>query len=422
MNIAGKIFAMLIWLGGLALAGSAVLALTASRVGEHKSSTYGNAYTQFQNSWGGEISILPPEFGLLRTYTVAEYNKDSKTYEDVEKTERIPLIPKSIKIDSVVNYGEQKRDLLIFNAFEAQNTETYVIANTTEYSGALLTKVTKPTNANLMYEYRISIPSAGDLVIRPVMDQSIPLLPALNKGQQVEIIITYTTKGMDIFKYNLSAFQNSVIEGLQANVKLNTKEFEIYRFGLPHTTDLTPTGATIQFNVDDFSTTQDLGITFISKQRYLDQIQSLMNYSPISLALFLVVIFFFSQIYAIKFNPFHYLFLAMIDVFYFLFVAYLVRFFGIVPTFGISIVLTAAMFFLYCPNVFGWRFAIRVTGVYLFLLTVIFSLIFMMPIFRGLLFVILIFLVFMSIMSFVSRSDISKWPILGEGSPVQAGD
>ena len=422
MNTAGKIFAMLVWLGALAVAGSVVLALTAARVGEHKSSTYGNAYTQFQNSWGGEISILPPEFGLLRTYTVSVYNKDSKVYEDVEKTERIPLIPKSIKIDSVVNYGEQERDLLIFNAFEAQNTETYVIANTTEYAGELLTKMTKPVNANLMYDYRISIPSQGNAVIRPVMDQSVSLVPTLDKGQQVEIILTYTTKGMDIFKYNLSAFQNSVIEGLQASVKLNTKEFDIYRFGLPHTTEFTPNGATIQFNVDDFSTTQDLGITFISKQRYLDQIQSLMNYSPISLILFLVVIFFFSQIYAIKFNPFHYLFLAMIDVFYYLFVAYLVRFFGIVPTFGIAIVLTAAMFFLYCPNVFGWRFAMRVAGVYLFLLTVVFSLIFMMPIFRGLLFVILIFLVFMSIMSFVSRSDISKWPILSQGVPPQAAD
>lgn len=112
----------------------------------------------------------------------------------------------------------------------------------------------------------------------------------------------------------------------------------------------------------------------------------------------------------------------MIDVFYYLFVAYLVRFFAIVPTFGIAIVLTAAMFFLYCPNVFGWHFAIRITGVYLFLLTVVFSLIFMMPIFRGLLFVILIFLVFMSIMSFVSRSDISKWPILSQGAPTQAAD
>lgn len=422
MNSTTRIFAMLVWLGMLAVAGSLVLTLTAARVGEHKSSTYGNAYTQFQSSWGGEISILPPQFGILRSYTVSEYNKDSKQYEDLPRTEQLALIPKSIKIDSNVNYGEQERDLLIFNAFEAQNTETYVVVNTTDYSGELRIEVAKPVNANLMYDYRIKLPSEGDLILRPVIGKSILLLPEFAQGEQVEVLITYTTKGMDIFKYNLSAFQDSVIEGLQATVKLNTNEFEIYRFGLPHTIDSTSTGPIIRFNVDDFSTTQDLGITFISKQRYLDQIQSLMNYSPISLVLFLVVIFFFSQIYAIKFNPFHYLFLAMIDVFYFLFVAYLVRFFGIVPTFGISILLTAAMFFLYCPNVFGWRFAIRITGVYLFLLTVIFSLIFMMPIFRGLLFVILIFLVFMSIMSFVSRSDISKWPILSEGSPAQAGD
>ncbi|HET9911518.1 MAG TPA: hypothetical protein VFQ13_06490 [Anaerolineales bacterium] len=420
MNTAGKIFAMLVWLGVLAVAGSFILALTAARVGEHKSSTYGNAYNQFQSSWGGEISISPPEYAILRRYTVSQYNKDAKAYEDVEKEERLPLIPKSIKIDSVVNYGEQERDLLIFNAFEAQNTETYVVANTTDYSGGLLMRVTKPKNANLMYDYRIVLPN--DQIIRPVMQKEILLSSEMAKGGQVEIVVTYTTKGMDIFKYNLSAFQDSVIEGLQANIKLNTNEFEIYRFGLPHTTDITPTGATIQFDVDDFSTTQDLGVTFISKQRYLDQIQSLLNYSPMSLILFLVVIFFFSQIYAIKFNAFHYLFLAMIDVFYYLFVAYLVRFFGIIPTFGISIALTAAMFFLYCPNVFGWRFAIRVAGVYLFLLTVIFSLIFLMPIFRGLLFVVLIFVVFMSIMSFVSRSDISKWPIMSEGVPVQAGD
>ncbi|MGZ9235052.1 MAG: hypothetical protein ACXW4E_05960 [Anaerolineales bacterium] len=422
MNTTGKIFAMLVWLGALAVAGSAVLALTASRVGEHKSSTYGSAYTQFQSSWGGEIAVRPPVFGLWRTYTVSEYNKDSKKYEDVEKNEWLPLVSRSIKIDSIVNYGEQERDLLIFNAFEAQNTETHIVANTTDYSGELFVKVTKPENANLIYDYTIVLPSQSDLVIRPIMDKEFLLLPKMEPGEQIEIVLTYATKGMDIFKYNLSEFQNSVIEELQANVRLNTNEFEIYRFGLPHTTDITPTGATVQFNVDDFSTTQDLGITFISKQRYLDQIQSLMNYSPMSLVLFLVVIFFFSQIYATKFNPFHYLFLAMINVFYFLFVAYLVRFFGIVPTFGISIVLTAAMFFLYCPNVFGWPFAIRIAGTYLFLLTVVFSLIFMMPIFRGLLFVILIFLVFMSIMSFVSRSDISKWPILSEGSSVQAGD
>ena len=414
MNASARIFGMLVWLGGLAIAGSIILAFTAARVGEHKSSTYGNAYAQFQSSWGGEISITPPRFGIWRTYTVSEYNKDSKIYENVEKNEWLPLIPKSIKIDSKVDYGEQERDLLIFNAFEAQNKETHTILNTTDYSGDLYMKVIKPENANLMYDYKVMLPSKDDLVINPIMGEEFLLLPAMKPGEQIDVILTYATKGMDIFKYNLSEYQNNIIGGLQANVELNTDEFEVYRFGLPHTTRSTPTGAVIQFNVDDFSTTQDMGITFASKQRYLDQIQSLMNYSPISLALFLIVVFVFSQIFAVKFNAFHYLFLGMIDVFYYLFVAYLIRFFGIIPTFGISIALTAAMFFLYVPNVFGRQFAFRVVGVYLSLLTAIFSLIFLIPIFQGLLFVVLIFVIFMSIMVFVGRSDISKWPIVSE--------
>jgi hypothetical protein len=414
MKAGSRIFGMLVWLGGLAVAGTAVLAVTAARVGEHKSSTYGNAYVQFQDSWGGEIGIVPPAFSLLRTYTETRYNSDAEQYEEVELSESFPLVPKSITIDSTVDYGEQERDLLIFNAFEAQNTETYVVPNKTAYSGQLLVKLTKPENANFMYDYKIVLPSQNNLIIRPEMDQSLVLAPDLPPGEQVEVVLTYTTKGMDIFKYKLSAYQNTVVENLQAQLQLNTDEFEVYRFGLPHEIQMTSTGADVQFDVGDFSTTQDLGVTFISKQRYLDQIQSLMNYSPISLALFLVVLFFFSQIYAVRFNAFHYLFLAMIDVFYFLFVAYLIRYFGIFPTFGISIALTAAMFFLYCPNVFGWRFAMRIAGVYLFLLTVIFSLIFMMPIFRGLLFVILVFAVFLSLMIFISRSDLSKWPIVSE--------
>lgn len=412
MSASTRIFGMLVWLGGLIVAGAIILAVTAARVGEHKSSTYGNAYQQFQNSWGGEIGIIPPTFTLQRTYTEQVYNKDAEVYEDVVRTETYPLVPKTIEINSSVNYGEQELDLLIFNAFEAHNTETYTIVNKTQHTGDLLIKVSKPENANLMYDYTIRIPAQDDLTLQPVMDASQVLMTKFPPGAEAEIIITYATKGMDVFKYNLSAYQNNVIERIKAHVVINVDEFGIYRFGLPHNTELTRDGATVDFDVENFSTTQDLGITFLAKQRYLDSIQSLISYAPMSLAFFLAVIFFFSQIFAVKFNAFHYLFLGMINLFYFLFVAYLIRFFGVVPTFGISIVLTAAMFFLYAPNVFGKWFAYRVVGVYLFLLTVVFSLIFLMPIFRGLLFVTLVFLIFMSIMIFVSRSDISKWQIV----------
>lgn len=412
MNAPTRIFGMLVWLGGLFAAGVVILMLTASRVGEHRSSTYGYAYYLFQEGWGGEIGIVPPVFSLERTYTETQYNKDAKQYEEVRKTERFNLVPKSIKIDTTLDYAEKIRSLLVFNAFEVHNQETYTIFNTAQYAGELQVKVTKPENANLLYDYTIAIPSQGNLVVRPVMDGTVALLPVLEPGQELDVVITYSTKGMDIYKYNLSAYQNNVIQGLTADIKLNTKNYAIYREGIPHTETPTADGASLRFDVKDFSTTQDMGVAFLERQRYLDQIQSLMSYSPVSLALFLVVVFMFSQIFAVKFNPFHYLFLGMINVFYYLFVAYLIRFFGIVPTFAISIALTAAMFLLYAPNVFGKFFAYRVVGVYLFLLTVVFSLIFLVPIFQGLLFVVLIFVIFMSIMVFVARSDISKWPIV----------
>lgn len=415
MKVSTRIFGILIWLGGLAVAGSIILALTASRVGEHKSSTYGYAYYLFQEGWGGEIGIVPPEFSLQRNYTESQFNKDAGQYEEIKKAERFTLVPQSISIQTKLNYEEKVRSLLTFNAFEVHNEETYTLVNTSDYAGELQVKITKPENANLLYDYTITIPSRGNMVIRPVMGQSVILLPALSVGEQVEAIITYSTKGMDIYKYNLSAYQNNVVQMLDANLELNTQDYNIYREGLPHTEEFSSDGsASLQFAVNDFSTTQDLGVAFLEKQMYLDQIQRLMSYSPMSLALFLLVIFIFSQIFAVKFNAFHYLFLGMIDVFYYLFVAYLIRFFGIVPTFGISIVLTAAMFLLYAPNVFGKWFAFRVVGVYLSLLTVIFSLIFLVPIFQGILFVVLIFVIFMSIMVFVGRSDISKWPIVNE--------
>ena len=94
MKASARIFVILIWLGALILAGSILLELTAARVGEHKSSTYGFAYFQFQEGWGREIGIIPPEFMLQRNYTVSEYNNAAEQYEPVVRLpgrRRVPV-------------------------------------------------------------------------------------------------------------------------------------------------------------------------------------------------------------------------------------------------------------------------------------------------------------------------------------------
>ncbi|NUM78551.1 hypothetical protein HUU40_29675 [candidate division KSB1 bacterium] len=412
MNTSGRIFGLLVWMGGIAVTGAIALMIAASRIGEHKSSTYGYAYHQFQKSWGGEIEILPPEFFLERNFAATVFDSVTKKDKLITRTERVALIPEAIKIDSRVHYDEKNIGFLKFNAFNTVCVETYKLRNQTGYSGKLLIDLKTARNANIMYDYEISLPQYEMAEYQPQMNKSLLLLPEFKIQQELDVVVTYSTKGMDVFKYNLSEYRNYVINELHANFDLNTRDFEVYRFGIPHEIESTAKGARIKFRVDDFATTQDLGVVFESRQIYLDQVQDMVSYAPLSLALFMLVVFVFSQIRAVRFHSFHYLFLASIHVFYFLFVAYLTRFFDIRTTLGIAVVLTAMMFLCYCPRVLGWRFAGRVAGPYLFLLTIVYSTIFLLPIFRGLSFVLLLFLIFMSLMIAISRSNISEWQIV----------
>ncbi|MBN1270178.1 MAG: hypothetical protein JXB04_11365 [Kiritimatiellae bacterium] len=411
MTTGSRVVSMLLWLSALALASVVAISLASSRVGEHRSSTYGAAYSRFEHSWGGEIGIPPARFFLDRTFMEEVFDSEARRFRKVEKTERIPLVPESIAIAAKVDYGEQKQGWLKFNAFEAESEDTYVVGNGTEYAGKLLIEAPKPSGAKLMHGYRIELPGQEAPVVRP-SKKARTLVADFAPGKTTTVVIRYATKGMDVLKYNLSDYADNVIEDLSAVLDVNTTDFDVYRFGLPHAKSVAGDGARIEFNLKDFATTQDLGITFLSRQLYLDQVQSLMGYAPLSPILFLLVIFFLSQVKNIRFNALHYAFIMIINVFYFLFVAYLVRFVGVWMTFTIAAALTAGMFFAYCPGVLGWRFATRVAGVYLFLLTVVFSLIFLMPIFRGLLFLTLIFVILMSLMVRIGRSDISRWPVV----------
>ncbi|MDO8587596.1 MAG: hypothetical protein Q7T82_11210 [Armatimonadota bacterium] len=405
-----RILGMLVWLGALVVVGLIVLSLAGSRIGEHKSSTYGEAYTRFLDSWGGEIGIVPPRFKLVRTVPVRQFNAAAKRYEIAQKSERTEIIPDAVTLHASLDYGEQYINWLTFNAFQATGSDTYTVRNGTGKSGKLVAEFGQPENANLVYDHRVIVPPTGRL-LRPAKGTPLVLDVDFRPGRRLKVVEVYKTKGMDVFKYNLSAYQPVTVDHLHARIRVNTRDFELYRFGLPHTITATREGAVVESDMRDFSTAQDLGVEFASKQMYLDQVKALVDISPLPLVLFLLVVFIFSQVMSVRFNAFHYLFVAAINVFYFLFVAYLIRFFGVWTTFGISTLLMIIMFLVYCPKVFGWRFA-RIVGVYLLALTVVYSLIFLMPIFRGLMLIALLFAVFVSIMIAVSRSDISKWMVV----------
>ncbi|MDI7224555.1 hypothetical protein [Leptospira santarosai] len=404
-------FSTFLWLFILCSLGSLILIFASFRVGEHKSSTYGATYEDFKKSWGGETSVPPIQFFFVKKVLEKEYNSDSGIEKYVTKTEEIPVIPNSIEYHVNVIYKEQSRGWLSFNAFEAIHSDIYYMVNNGDASGDLYMRITKPNETTLLNAIHITVDGLSKDDQFKTLSEPILLKRNFGSNSKLKLAVDYTEKGMEILKYAISIYENEIISSLKATFEINTSEFEIYRFGLPHKIELNPNGSKLTFELKNFVTNQDLGISFYSKSIYLDRIESLIQTSPLSLIIFIIVLFVFGQIKEIRFHSIHYLLYSIICIFYFLFVTYLIRFIGVFPSFGLAGLLTGLMFVLYSPNVVGWEFSLKILAPYLVTVTLCLSLTFLLPVFKGITFVTLIFILCISIMISIGKSNVENWPI-----------
>jgi inner membrane protein involved in colicin E2 resistance len=401
---------LIVWIIFIIIAGSVVLLITSLRVGQQNETTYGQVYKKFVEAWGGEINIIPANFYFEEQYSERKYNAETKKYEEDIKIRNHYVLPQSIFLNSNVNLDKRQEGLIVFNSFIVNIDNDYVLKNTTDFQTNLFIKFNRPENANIIYDYLVFIDD--QLVDKEYnIDESFVLVPEFGQNQEIKVKIRFTTNGIDVYRYKLDVYNKYVMPSFKAVFNINTPKYNILRFSLPHS--ITKNGSDEQLTVEmkNFSTNQDVGVSFVSIINDLDQVERLVEFSPVSLAMFLVLVFILSQIKNISFHSVHYMFIAIINAFYFLFIAYIIRFFNIFLTLSLAFILTAIMYVLYIPNVTNKRFAFKILAPYHFALTTILSLIFLLPIYRGVSLITFLFVTFLSIMIPIGKSDFSKWPI-----------
>jgi hypothetical protein len=406
-----RIGPFLFWLVFIMTAGSIALLITSLRVGQQNETTYGQVYKDFIDSWGGEINIIPADFYFEEHYLEKEYNPETRIYEEKTKTTNHYVLPNSILISSNIGLDKKREGLIVFNSFLVDIDTEYVLQNNTNFQENLIVKFNRPENANIIYDYLVFVDNevVGDKVS---IDDSFVLLPEFDRDQEINVKIKFRTNGIDIFRYKLDSYSKYVVQSFKAIFNINTSKYNILRFGLPHTIVKNGSAEQLTVELNNFSTNQDVGISFLSIINDLDQIERLIKFSPVSLCLFIILVFILSQIKNVKFSSVHYSFIAIINIFYFLFIAYIIRFFNIFLTLGFAFILTTTMYVLYIPNVTNRNFAFKTLAPYHFLLTTVLSLIFLLPIYRGVSLITFLFIIFLSIMVPIGKSDFSKWPIL----------
>jgi len=399
-----KIGLFIFWIILIIAAGSFTLMITSLRVGQQNDTTYGNVYKKFINSWGGEISIIPSDFYFEEAYTEKENNVE------IIKFNKHYLVPDSIAVKSVIDLDKKREGLIFFNSFIADIDNEYILTNNTSFRNNLFVKFKRPEHASILYDYLVIIDGkALDTEIR--IDEPFILLPEFNQNQKIKINVLFKTKGIDVLKYKLAVYNKYIIQSFKAVYDINTSKYNLLQFGLPHEITKKGTGEQLAVEMNNFNANQDVGITFISIINDLDQIERLIRFSPVSLCLFMTLAFILSQMNTVKFHPVHYLFIAVINVLYFLFISYIIRFINVFSTLTFAFLLTSTMYVLYIPNITNKKFAFKILAPYHFALTTILSIIFLLPIYRGISLIIFLFVIFLSIMIPIGKSDISKWPI-----------
>lgn len=405
-----RVASTLAWMVVLWGLSAIALLFAASRVGEDASTSFGDAMHEFQASWGGRLDVSPPRFVLKTTTVEDEWDKEARAMVPVTRVHERDLYPVDAILSATLDAGDQRAGSLTVSAYEARLADRYVVANLAGVEGELFLHVRRPKGAALLYDYALTVD--GQPVADARLGEEFRVLEAFAPGAEVAIGLQMTTKGVEEYRFRLSEWSASVLPHLKATFQVDTDRFRLLRFGVPHQRTNTEGASTVVFEANRLAADQDLGVSFLTDRQVLERVADVVIAAPLATGLFLVVVLVWSQVRGVRFSGFHFVFVATIPTFYFLFLAYLVRFVGLPASLGAAVTLLAVLFAATLPPVFGRAFALKVVLPYLLVLTLGFTAVFLLPLWKGLALLGLLFAVGLSVMVPLARADFEKWPLL----------
>lgn len=399
----------LVGLLALTFVATVVLLVAASRVGDDAPTTFGAERSVFEANWGGPLEQALPQFWLereeLRTATV-----DDRRFEKVETVQTV-LVPVDAAFDITLTHGTQKQGWLSFQAYEAREAAEFTVENTSAHAGRLMVQVNRPSGSVLVHDYTLRL--GGTLVRAPVLGNTIELVD-LAPGESVHVALTLASNGTDRFALMLSDWAGALVPHFRATLRVDTDRFALLRYGLPHERTNEGGGSTVVFDVSQFSAAQDVGVNFVNDEADFSRVHDLMGTSPLAAALLLFGTFVWAQVRGLRIGFLRWTFLAMVHTFYFCFVSYLVRYTTLGPAAAAALVLCTGSFAVTIPPAFGYTFAWRTMYPLLLALTVGYTLVFLVPVFKGLAVLSFFFVGFMALVAPLARSDVSKWPLVAD--------
>ncbi len=324
--------------------------------------------------WGTEQNQKAPDLYYIEKekHSTAKIVDNDTTFEtnliSVQKRATI----NGSNITARFNLEHRKKGLLWYSTYRVEFAAEYQIDNSTNSDKEYYFAYTFPTNSGIYDNFRLIVDGKEVKEIKPSDGRIIEKIN-LRSGEQKTVKISYGAQGMDEWWYIFSEYV-SQIRNFDMTISTNFEGIDFPENSISPTSKTREAdGWKLQWQYDNLISGIQIGLKMPHKLNPGPFASRVSFFAPVSLFLFMFLLFIITIVKEIKIHPMNYFFIAAAFFSFHLLLAYLADQVDIYIAFAISAIVSIFLVVSYMRLVVGIKMALLQVGISQFVYLVLFS-------------------------------------------------
>ncbi len=354
--------------------------------------------------WGESQKQMAPHIYYYEraTKSFSKVVNGETVYESREVSVPREVVASANDIKVRLNLQQRKKGLLWYATYRVEFDGNYDFENSTDLERDFYFEYVFPTNEGIYDNFKLEVDGKDVEEIRP-SDSGVIYKLSLRPGENANINVSYGSQGLDEWWYVFGSHVSQI-----RNFSM-TMETDFNDINFPETS-ISPTrkiktekGWQLGWEYENLISGIQIGLEVPRKINPGPFVSRLAFYAPVSLFLFMFLIFIITTIRDIRIHPMNHFFVASAFFSFHLLMAYLADQVDIYLAFAISAVISIFLVVSYMRLVVGSRFALFEVGVSQLVYLVLFSYAFFLEGITGLTITILCIVTLFVVMQFTGR-------------------
>lgn len=337
-------------------------------------------------------------------YKIAKIENNDTIIETKIIPVKKEIIPAGNEIIAKFGLQHRKKGLLWYATYRVDFNAEYIIGNSTQKTRPVFFEYRFPTSEGIYDNFKIIVDDREIEDIRPY-DGKITHRFSLNPGENSIVRVCYGSQGIDEWWYIFGP-RVSQIRNFKLTIITDFADIDFPENSISPTAKIREdNGWKLTWQYDNLISGIQIGLAMPQKLNPGPFVSRISFFAPVSLFLFMFLMFITTTIRDIKIHPMNYFFVAAAFFSFHLLIAYLADHINIHTAFAISSVVSIALVISYVRLAVRTRFALVEAGISQFIYLVLFSYAFFLEGLTGLSIAILCILTLFFVMQFTGRID-----------------